>query len=568
VTRSRYGSDLVVDVLAGAGVEYVAMNPGASFRGVHDSLVNHADGRPAIIETLHEKVAVGIAHGYAKATGKTMAAFTHDLVGLLHGTLGVYYAYVDRAPILVLGGAGPMDQARRRPWIDWIHTANTQNESVRPFTKWDEHPHSVDAIPDAIHRAIRVAEMHPQGPAYVALDASLQEQEIEAGEVPAPLVVPSGPSADAEQLETVAAALARAERPAIVCGYVGRDPSVWPVLVEFAEHLGAAVVDTQFRASFPNRHPLNAQGTDLVRRADVVLLLDVKDIGAHTGLLDKESPGIPPRLAEGATLLDIGFGDLELSSWAAHQGSLYRPDVQVIADASRAVPALLELLRRRPTTDRAAWRAEVRAAADARRRAWLDTATRVGDEISRAWLVHRLGVALGDRDWVLAAGTGGGWTHRLWDFDAPHRHAGRSLGTATQIGISVGVALAHRDVPDRIVVDLQPDGDLLYDPGALWTAAHHRIPMLVVMVNNRLYGNDLWHQQEVARRRSRPIERARVGIEIADPPVDFAGLARSMGWHAVGPVVRPDELDAALDGAIRVIEAERRPVLVDVVVPE
>ena len=154
MTQPEYGSDLIVDILAEQDIEYIAMNPGASFRGVHDSLVNYSGGQPQIIETLHEKVAVGIAHGYAKATGRPMGVFTHDLVGLMHATLGIYYAYVDRAPMMVLGGAGPMDQARRRPWIDWIHTANTQNETVRSYTKWDEHPYSLEAVPDALARAL------------------------------------------------------------------------------------------------------------------------------------------------------------------------------------------------------------------------------------------------------------------------------------------------------------------------------------------------------------------------------------------------------------------------------
>ena len=187
MTTPEFGSDLIVDLLVDQEIEYIAMNPGASFRGVHDSLVNYSTRGPAIIETLHEKVAVGIAHGYAKVSGRPMAVFTHDLVGLLHATLGVYYAYVDRAPILILGGAGPMDQAKRRPWIDWIHTANTQNEAVRAYTKWDEHPFSLEAVPDALARAERVATMYPQGPVYVGLDAGIQESPLDTFERMPPL---------------------------------------------------------------------------------------------------------------------------------------------------------------------------------------------------------------------------------------------------------------------------------------------------------------------------------------------------------------------------------------------
>jgi len=568
VTPPEYTSDLIVDRLADLGVEYVAMNPGASFRGVHDSLVNHADA-PVMIETLHEKVAVGIAHGYGKVTGTPMAAFTHDLVGLLHATLGVYYAFVDRAPVLVLGGAGPMDQAKRRPWIDWIHTANSQNEAVRPYTKWDEHPYSVAAVPDALDRAHRIASMHPQGPVYLALDAGIQEEQVDGNgaEPPSLTTLPVPPAPDASALVEIATRMVAAERPVIVCGYVGRDERTWAPLVELAELLGAGVVDSGMRLSFPSRHPLNITGTDLIGESDAVLLLDIKDLGAHTGLLDKDSPGVPPRLAPGAFLFDVGFGDSEMSSWASHHGALYRPDIQALGDAAGAVPVLLDRVRRAiDAPDRALWTARMGSVVDATRRRWKDTASSVGDTIPTPWLVDRVGAAIRGHDWVLTAGTGGGWATRLWDMDVPRRHAGRSLGTATQIGISLGVALAHRHVEGRLVVDLQPDGDLLYDPGALWTAAHHRIPLLVVMVNNRLYGNDLGHQRHMADVRGRPSERASIGITIDEPSVDFAALARSMGVESFGPIVRPADLDAAIAGAIDVVVGQRRPALVDVVV--
>jgi benzoylformate decarboxylase/acetolactate synthase-1/2/3 large subunit len=408
--------------------------------------------------------------------------------------------------------------------------------------------------------------MHPQGPVYVGLDAGIQETPLPREmELPPTLAVPVAPAADPAALRRVADALLASERPAIVCGYVGRTPETWHPLIELAEALGAGVVDSNMRLSFPSRHSLNITGTDLVERADVVLLLDVKDVGAHTGLLDKHSPGLPPRLAPGATLLDIGFGDLELSAWASHQGALYRPDLQVIADTTQAIPALLELVAP-ATSGRSAWRAEIDHEVGRRRADWQRTASDHGERIRTAWLVDRVGKAIDGFDWVLAAGNGAGWANRLWDMDEPHRHAGRSLGTATQIGIATGVALAHRSVPGRLVVDIQPDGDLLYDPGALWTAAHHQIPMLVVMMNNRLYGNDLGHQREMATTRGRPIDRAHIGISLTDPAVDFAALARSMGWMASGPIASPGELDEALALAVRSVIEQQRPVLVDVIV--
>ena len=570
----RYGSDVVVDVLREQGIKYLAMNPGASFRGLHDSLVNYAQGRPQMLETPHEKIAVGMAHGYAKATGMPMGVVTHDLVGLLHATLGVYYAYIDRVPMLVLGGAGPMNAARRRPWIDWIHTAKLQNTAVRDFTKWDDHPFSVDAIPDSLARAYRVASAHPQGPVYIALDADLQEQPLD-GDVSTDSSPPTssrlGP--DPQALESLAAMLAAAERPLLVAGAVGRDPVMWEVLQRLAWLLAAGVIDTNVRLNFPSRHPLNLTGTDAGDDADLVLLLDVKDIGQRTQLLSKESRGARPRLALGARVAEIGFGDIGISSWSADYGSWYHTDLSIVADTSVALPMLLDRCTQLVTQqrDREAGREQRRARlSEAHNRRWLAWAQKAQEDdspgrlMSTARLVAEVGDVVREQDWVLTAGTGNGWASRLWDFDRPYRHPGRSLGTATQIGISLGVALAHKGT-GRLVIDLQPDGDLLFDASALWVASRHQIPMLVVMVNNRAYNNDWIHQRHMAEVRGTPVERAGIGVVIDDPAPDFAVLARSFGWHSTGPLTRPGQVGPAVARAAEIVATTQSPALVDVI---
>jgi thiamine pyrophosphate-dependent acetolactate synthase large subunit-like protein len=574
VTTARYGSDVVVDALQALEVPYLALNPGASFRGLHDSLVNYGGNVPKVLEVPHEKIAVGMAHGYAKAIGEPMGVVTHDLVGLLQATMGVFYAYVDRVPMLVLGGAGPMDQARRRPWIDWVHTANVQNSSVRDFTKWDDHPYSAEAIPESLARAWRVATMAPQGPVYVALDAAIQEEPLDGRVVP-PIAGGAGPSnvgPDPAALERLAVALVEAERPVMITGYPGRDPKAWSQLVELAELLAIGVVDTNMRLNFPNRHPLNVTGAGALDEADAVLLVDVKDIGQHTQLLRKETRGQRLQLGEGAKLLDLGFGDLGLPAWTAHFGSWYQPAEQVIADTAVALPALLERCRALEAAQ-----PERRQARQARRdrlgelhqRTWASWRSRAeaeagGSPVSVARLAAEVGEAIAEYDWVLTAGTANEWALRTWDFDQPYRHLGRSLGTATQIGISLGAALAHRG-SGKLVVDLQPDGDLMYDAGALWVATRHRIPMLAVMVNNRAYQNDWAHQVHMARERGNPVDRASIGLLIEDPAPDFATLARSFGWHAQGPVTDPEQVGPAVAEAAKVVAERGQPALVDVV---
>jgi acetolactate synthase-1/2/3 large subunit len=573
---SRYGSDMVVDLLQGYGIRYASLNPGSSFRGLHDSIVNHGGNSPEMIVCPHEKIAVGLAHGYAKASGEPMAAIVHDVVGLLHGAMGIYYAFIDRAPVLVLGGAGPMDLTRRRPNIDWIHSANVQGNAVRDFTKWDDQPATVSSIPESIARAMRVATAEPAGPVYVALDAGLQEDEV-----PDDLMLPdvtrfSTPSpigADPVALRRLAELLVAADRPVIVPGYVGRDPAAFDRLVELAETLGAGVIDTGIRLNFPNRHPLNVTGTDAVEGADLVCFIDVKDMGKPTQRLESTTRTIRSRIREDALVVDLGFNDIGISAWSHDFAQLLPTDLRVTADAAAALPELLRIVRElvagdgdEPTDARARRRDELRALHDRTWASWAERARASAGEspVATSRLAQEVGEAIRDHDWVLTAGTASDWALRMWDFDRPYRHAGRSLGTATQIGISLGVALAHRDA-GRLVVDLQPDGDLMFDMGALWVASYHRIPMLVVMCNNRAYYNDWEHQERMAKQRGTPVENAWVGMEIDRPAPDFAAVARAFGWHAEGPIDDPDAVGDAVRRAVEVVTGSGTPALVDVV---
>jgi acetolactate synthase-1/2/3 large subunit len=572
VGRPTYGSDVVVDLLSAWEFPYVPLNPGSSFRGLHDSIVNYGSDRPQIITCPHEKVAVGIAHGYAKAVGRPLPVILHDLVGLLHGTLAIYYAYIDRVPMLVLGGAGPMDIDRRRPNIDWIHSANVQGNAVRDFTKWDDEPRSIRAIPEVLARAYRVAMTEPRGPVYVALDAGLQEDEVE-GDIPVVDLHRVGPPAaigpDPAALRALARMLVSAERPVIIPGFAGRDPASLGHLVELAEVIAAGVSDTNIRLNFPTRHDLNVTGSDAVADSDAVLFVDVKDMGKPTQTLDSTPRRVQSRIPEGAKVMSLGFDDLGLSAWSHDFAALHPRDLSVTADTSVALPMLVELcsdLVAEEGRDRAARRRELARIHAQTHERWQSESGASWDDspISTARLAAEVWEAVRERDWVLTAGTANDWALRLWDFDRPHRHPGRSIGTATQFGISIGVALAHRDV-DRLVVDLQPDGDLMFDIGALWVPAHYDIPMLVVMVNNRAYYNDWAHQERIARQRGRPVENAYVGMDIDKPAPDFAAIARGFGWHAEGPIEAPDALAGALRRAVAVVAEERRPALVDVV---
>jgi len=573
--QERYGADVIVDLLHRYQLPYAALNPGASYRGLHDSIVNYGGNTPVMMLCQHEETAVQIAHGYGKASGKPMVAILHNLVGLLHANMAVYYAYIDRAPIFIIGATGPMDETKRRPKIDWIHSAQSQGAAVRDYTKWDYQPTTVDGVPEAFARGYSVMMTEPRGPIYMCYDAWLQEKRLNH---PVPLpppgfqAVPSPIAPDPAALAKAAETLAAARNPVILAEYAGRDPEAFHALVALAEILGAPVYDLNLRLNFPSRHPLNMSlSKDIFRSADVVLCLDVRDWERPTTSLTSTTRELVSLVPEGCQWIEIGFGDLNISAWAMDYQRLLYADQRIIADTTVGIPALGALLKARAGHDdgfrqRVAQRSASTAKAhNALRSRWAEEARSDWDSapISLPRLASEVWDAIRHEDWVLTAGTLEDWTRKLWDFDQPHRHAGKSLGTATQFGISLGVALAHRG-QGRLVVDIQPDGDLMFDAGALWVAAKHKIPMLVVMYNNRAYFNDWEHQIRMARQRGTPVDRAYIGMDLDDPAPDFASLARSMGWYAEGPIDKPGDIAGALQRAIAKVKAGQ-PALLDTI---
>src|SRR5687767_9265316 len=564
----RWASDVIVDMLHAYELPYAALNPGASYRGLHDSMVNYGGNRPVMMLCQHEETAVQIAHGYAKASGKPMVAILHNLVGLLHANMAVYYAYADRAPVFIIGATGPMDETKRRPRIDWIHSALVQGEAVRAYTKWDYQPTVIDGVPESFARAYSVMMTEPRGPIYMCYDAWMQEQPL-AHQVPLPppgaAKMPARIAPEPKALEDAAALLSAAKRPVILAEYVGRDPEGFHALVELAETLGTPVYDVNSRLNFPSRHPHNlSMVKDVFREADLVLCLDTRDWERATTELVSTTRQVTSLVPDGARWIDIGFGDLELSSWAMDYQRLAHADLRILGDTTLAIPALTKLLKvdqkrvaarkesivKRSKALHAKWQAEAKEDWDA-------------SPMSVPRLAAEVWSAIKGEDWVLTAGTLDEWARKLWDFERPYRHAGKSLGTATQLGISLGVALAHRG-SGRLVVDLQPDGDLMFDAGALWVAAKHRIPLLVVMFNNRAYYNDWEHQIRMAKLRGTPVERAHIGMDMVDPAPDFASMAKAMGWYAEGPIERPGDVAAALKRAIARVKAGQ-PALLDTI---
>jgi thiamine pyrophosphate-dependent acetolactate synthase large subunit-like protein len=548
---ASFGSDAIADMLRALGIRYVALNPGASFRGLHDSLVNHlGNAEPGMLLCLHEEHAVAIAHGYAKVAGEPIAAIVHANVGLMHASMAIFDAYCDRVPVLVLGATGPVDAAKRRPWIDWIHTSRDQGALVRPFVKWDDQPASVPAAQEALLRAMQIARTAPMGPVYVNFDATVQEAPL-----PSPARLPDiaryrpmpSPEASPARLDEAAALLRAGKRVVILAGRVNRDPDAWKRRVALAETLGARVLtDLKVGAAFPTDHPLHVGApaffltppvAETLRGADVVLSLDWLDLGGTLRQAWADAP-------VSARVIHASLDQYVHNGWSMDHQGLPPVDVTLTCEPDGAVEALLARLAgdRRGAATEAAAEAPLAPIDD-------------GRELTVAHIARALRHVTAGRD-VSLLRLPLGWSGELWPFRHPLEYLGYDGGggIGSGPGMAVGSALALKG-SGRLPVAILGDGDTLMGISAFWTAANARIPLLVIVANNRSYYNDEVHQERVARERKRPVENRWIGQRIADPDPDLATVARGLGLRGWGPVADAAALEAALREAVAAVAA-------------
>jgi acetolactate synthase-1/2/3 large subunit len=579
ISNAEWGSDVIAEAIRELGIEYIALNPGASFRGVHDSLVNYlGNTKPEMIMCNHEEIAVAIAHGYGRAAGKPMVAFVHDIVGLLHASMAMFNAWMARESVIVLGGTGPVDANHRRPWIDWIHTANVQGNAVRDFVKWDDQPASAEASVESLIRAYHVSTTEPKGPVYVCFDTDVQEGKLEEPfEMPdfSKFPAPTRFNADSVGLDHVADLLMSAKNPAIIADFLGRSDASTSGLVRLAESLAVPVITGGDLYNFPTHHPLNVTESknDLLSEADVVIALDVYDLQQILTRQDWATRTNEDILKPDAKLIDISLRQLMVKSWADDHGALYPTEIQLAADTSLAIPALADIIARR-LEDGAGNTGEIEARRSKIKELHDVNVTKnqaVANDKAGEYPLHLATVAqtiydvVKNDDWVIGNGDLRGWVQKLWNFTSPHQDMGArgGGGLGQGLGHAIGVALANRG-KGRLTINIQSDGDMLFTPAALWTAVHHKIPMLIIMYNNRTYGNDLGHQSTVAITRGRPEENKTVGIDITDPNVDFVKLAQSFGAYAEGTIERAEDMTAAFERARKEVVENGRVALVDV----
>jgi acetolactate synthase I/II/III large subunit len=581
------GSDFMVDVIKTLNIDYVLSNPASSFRALHESLIDYGHNKkPEFLTCTHEESSVGMAHGYFKTTGKPLMMLCHGTVGLQHATMAIYNAWCDRVPAIIVGG-NDLDAAYRAPGVPTYHSAQDINALVRDFTKWDDQPVSLQHFAQSFVRAYKIAMAPPHGPVMMSLDLGLQQEPIRAHEketlyIPK-YVATAPPQADAGAVREAARLLANAERPVIVVDRAARTPAGTRLVVQLAEALQAPVIDQGGRMNMPNTHYLNqtARTAALINNADVIIGLELSDYWAlvnafvdngHDGLGVNET-----KIKPGTKLIGISSTSLLTKSNYQDFQRFQSLDVDMAGDAEATLPQLIEAVKSAIPNDRKA--ALEKRGADLKK-AWEDARERTKAAAAVAWDASPISTArlcmeiyaqIKDLDFSLVSSSGNvsGWPNRLWRMEKHHNWLGSSGGAGVGYGApaAIGAALGNRDIGGRFSVNIQSDGDLMYAPGVLWTAARHKIPILSVMHNNRGYHQEVMHVQRIANRRNRVaalgMDRSPIGTSIENPDIDYASLAKSMGYWSAGPIKDPAQLGPAIKQAVAVVKSGQ-PALIDV----
>jgi thiamine pyrophosphate-dependent acetolactate synthase large subunit-like protein len=578
-TTDRPGSDFMVDVIKSLGFEYVCANPGSSFRGLHESFVNYGHNKsPELLTCCHEESSVAMAHGYAKIEGKPLMIMAHGTVGLQHASMAIYNAFADRVPVyIVLGNIA--DGTWRRSDVEWAHSVQDAASMVRDYTKFDDAPVSLTQFAESAVRAYKVMMTPPMEPVVIVADAVLQEEPMSEADrrtarIPK-LTLSSPPAGDSGAVAEAAQMLVAAEDPVIIAGRAARTPEGLKLLIELAELLQAPVQDRRFRMNFPSSHPLYGGGS--IAQADVIMALEVPDfwMSTHTmtpvNRMGMESRSI---IKPGAKLITIYSGDLAEKSNYQDLGRYSEVDLAIAADAEATLPALIEACKRLITADRKRAFGERGAkyaeAAKRTKQQSLEQAAFGWDSspITTARVSAEIWNQIRNEDWSLLSDVNpffSNWPTRLWDFEKYHNYIGGhgAYGVGYGAPAATGAALANRKY-GRISVNIQCDGDLNYAPAVLWTAAHHHIPLLSIMHNNRAYHQELMYIEDMAARAQRGIDTAKVGTGLFDPNIDYAMLAKAYGVYSAGPIENPNDLGPAIKKAIDVVK-KGEPALIDVI---
>jgi acetolactate synthase-1/2/3 large subunit len=580
--NEKPGSDFMVDVFKTLNIEYCAANPGSSFRGLQESLINYGGNKsPEWLTCTHEESSAAMAHGYAKIEGKPMMIMAHGTVGLQHASMAIYNAYADRVPMYVVLG-NILDVNFRRGNAEWVHSVQDVASMVRDYIKWDDQPVSLGHFAESAVRAYKIGMTPPYEPVVLVADGALQEEPIHEKNLRIPkLVMSAPPQGDTAAVQEAAKLLVNAENPVIVTGRVARTPKAVDLLVELAEALQATVKDQRMRMNFPSAHPLYGDPGQLPQSPnladyDEILGLEVQDFWGAT---HKQTPlnqfGMENRSSTKAGAKIITISAIELNHKSNYQdfGRYVEADLAITGDAEATLPALIEAVKKLTTADRRRLmqdRGKKIAEAGVKwRQAHRETAGIGWDAspISTARLAAEIWAQVKTEDWSLVSfdRMQSSWPTRLWDFKKHYQYIGAQGGAGIGYGLpaAIGAALANKKY-GRLTVNIQNDGDLNYAPGTLWTAAHHQIPILNIMHNNRAYHEERMYIQMFGAKFNRGVDKGNIGCALDSPNIDYASIAKGYGVYAEGPITEPKDLAPAIRRGIQRVKAGE-PVLLDVV---
>jgi len=581
LTAEETGSDFMVDVCKTLGLDYMAACPGSTFRGLQESFINYGQNkRPEWLTCMHEEVSVGMAHGYAKVAGKPMAAIVHGAVGTQHAAMAIYNAYCDRVPVMIFAGnAGALNE--RRPGVEWFHSVQDGAATVRDFVKWDDYPRSLQHFAESTVRGYSLACAQPPGPVFIVADTKLQEDPLDEREqrrlkIPR-LATPSQTSGDANAVREAAKMLVAADAPVIIADRYARSQAAMDALVRLAELLQAPVIDYRSRMNVPNTHYLcqSERAGELMAQADCILSLEPFDLyGQLNAMRDQLERTDISKTKKGVKVISVSTRDLLVHSNYQDFQRYVGADINMTADAQTALPFLIEAVRREIT---AGGKNSIAMRGEKLREAHHGLAERARAEAALAWDASPISTArmymelwekLKNEDWALVSDGdfSSRWPHRLWPLERHYRFIGGSggYGVGYQPVAALGAALAHRDAGGRVVVNVTGDGEFNMAPHTLWTAAHHGIPYLTVVQNNRAYHQEVMHIQRMANRHNRGIRNARIGTTIDNPNIDHARIAQGYGAVGIGPITDPNDLSEAFRKGIAAVKAGQ-PALIDVV---
>ena len=573
--QMKWGSDVVAEVTRQLDLKYIALVPGASYRGFHDSIVNYlGNSNPQMVICLHEEHAVSIADGYGKVTETPMAVALHSNVGLMHATMPIFNAWCDRTPMIIFGATGPVDAYRRRPWIDWIHTSKDQASMIRNYIKWDDQPASPQAAVESVLRANQIARSAPFGPVYVCLDVGLQESPL-TDDVsipdPARFAPAPAPAVPRDSILKSLKAIEKAKFPLILMGRVSRKQADWDRRVRFAEAIGAAVLtSSNDAASFPTTHPLHLAApclrpskaaTALIEKADLVISMDWLDLGGvfrlALGTAQTQKPA-------DKTILHCSVDSYRTNGWSMDHQALAAVDIPIHAEPDQFIAQMLDEIDAKKT-------AKVKTRPEIKNIAHWNSA--LNGKPTRGAAMTLWDMAMTVREFaknrpVTFARLPLGWPGEASDFNGPLSFMGNDGGGAvgTGPGHTIGTALALKD-SGRLTLGVIGDGDYLMGVQALWTAAHFEIPVMIVVADNRSYFNDEMHQERVAQMRSRPAQNRWIGQRIDDPRVDLVAMARAQGFDGEAPVSTAEGLTRALKKGAEIVAKGGRYFIDSVIEP-